>query len=47
MRPMGGPVFEGPLVHEVEAALVAVEEGEFGLGGEFGEGGVAVNGNLQ
>jgi hypothetical protein len=31
---------EGPLVHEMEAAFVAVEEGEFGLFGELAEGGV-------
>jgi hypothetical protein len=31
---------EGALVHEVEAAFVAVEEGKFGRGSEFSEGGV-------
>ena len=31
---------EGTLVHQMEAALVAVEEAELGLGREIGEGGV-------
>jgi hypothetical protein len=31
---------EGPLVHQMEAAFVAVEEGEFGRGGEFAESGI-------
>jgi len=31
---------ERPLVHEMEAAFVAVEEAELGLSGELGEGGV-------
>jgi hypothetical protein len=31
---------EGAVVHPVEAAFVAVEEVELGLGGELGEGGV-------
>ena len=30
---------ERPLVHEMEAAFVAVEQAELGLGGEFSEGG--------
>jgi hypothetical protein len=33
-------VVEGALVHEVEAAFVAVEEAEFGRGGELAEGGI-------
>jgi hypothetical protein len=33
-------VVEGALVHKVEAAFVAVEEGEFGLGSEFAESGI-------